>query len=118
MRATIAVLPGDGIGPEVIAAAQHVLSAVEAAFGHTFSYEEGLIGGAAIDIGGTALPEATVTLCRRADATLLGAVGGPKWESTTSTVVLARRERASTTEAAPIASKPIELKTASRDSRT
>lgn len=86
MRATIAVLPGDGIGPEVIAAARHVLSAVEAAFGHTFSYEEGLIGGAAIDIGGTALPEATVTLCRRADATLLGAVGGPKWESTTSTV--------------------------------
>ena len=80
MRATLAVLPGDGIGPEVTRAAVHVLDAVAAAYGHEFACEYGLVGGAAIDAAGTPLPSSTIGLCRRADATLLGAVGGPQWD--------------------------------------
>ena len=75
----IAVLPGDGIGPEVTAAAVTVLQAVGQRFGQTFHIEEALIGGAAIDATGQALPPATAEACDRADAVLLGAVGGPKW---------------------------------------
>jgi 3-isopropylmalate dehydrogenase len=75
----IAVLPGDGIGPEVTAAAVAVLQAVGQRFGQTFHIEEALIGGAAIDATGQALPPATAEACDRADAVLLGAVGGPKW---------------------------------------
>jgi len=79
MRAEIAVLPGDGIGPEVIDAALDVLHAVAKRHGHQFVEQRGLIGGAAIDATGEALPPDTLAACRRADAVLLGAVGGPKW---------------------------------------
>jgi 3-isopropylmalate dehydrogenase len=86
MRATIAVLPGDGIGPEVTSATLRVLTAVATTFGHDFLYEEALIGGAAIDAAGTPLPDDTISICRGADATLLGAVGGPNWDSLTANV--------------------------------
>jgi 3-isopropylmalate dehydrogenase len=79
MHALIAVLPGDGIGVEVTAEAQRLLAAVAARFNHRFDFEIGLLGGAAIDATGEALPTATLTLCRRADAILMGAVVGPKW---------------------------------------
>ena len=79
MRATIAILPGDGIGPEVTAQARRVLEQVAGRFGHEFEFVEALVGGAAIDATGSALPDDTLALCRRADAILLGAVGGPKW---------------------------------------
>jgi 3-isopropylmalate dehydrogenase len=80
MRAVIAVLPGDGIGPEVVAEGLKVLQAVAAAHGHSFELRDALIGGAAIDAAGTALPPETLELARAADAVLLGAVGGPKWD--------------------------------------
>ncbi|MCA0355030.1 MAG: 3-isopropylmalate dehydrogenase [Chloroflexi bacterium] len=80
MQATIALLPGDGIGPEVVAEGVEVLKAVGERYGHSFSFSEGLIGGCAIDAHGTALPEATIEICQAADAVLLGAVGGPKWD--------------------------------------
>ncbi|MGH7636006.1 MAG: 3-isopropylmalate dehydrogenase, partial [Gemmatimonadaceae bacterium] len=80
MNATIAVLPGDGIGPEVTDAALLVLDAVADASGHQFRREYALVGGAAIDAHGEPLPAATAALCRRTDAVLLGAVGGPKWD--------------------------------------
>ena len=79
MNATLTLLPGDGIGPEVIAQARTLLDAVAARFGHSFTIEEGRIGGSAIDETGDPLPPETVALCQRADAVLLGAVGGPKW---------------------------------------
>ncbi|MEM8993507.1 MAG: 3-isopropylmalate dehydrogenase [Acidobacteriota bacterium] len=78
-RARIAVLPGDGIGPEVTDAAVRVLGAAAERSGHIFTFDTRLIGGAAIDDAGTSLPDATVDACARADAILLGAVGGPKW---------------------------------------
>lgn len=80
MRATIAVLPGDGIGPEVAHEAVRVLRAIGERFDHEFTFEEALVGGAAIDATGTALPAETLSLCREADAILLAAVGGPKWD--------------------------------------
>jgi 3-isopropylmalate dehydrogenase len=80
MRAVVAVLPGDGIGPEVVAQAVLVLGQVAKRWGHTFITREGLIGGCAIDQTGIALPGETLELCRGADAVLLGAVGGPKWD--------------------------------------
>jgi 3-isopropylmalate dehydrogenase len=76
----IVVLPGDGVGPEVTAAAQAVLTVIGDFFGHTFRFREHLIGGAAIDATGDPLPPETVTACLAADAVLLGAVGGPKWD--------------------------------------
>ena len=80
MKATIAVLPGDGIGPEVTAAAVAVLQAVAAKHGgYHFAFAEHAIGGAAIDQQGDPLPRATLAACKAADAVLLGAVGGPKW---------------------------------------
>ena len=75
---TIVTLPGDGIGPEVLAAALEVLNTIAP----DLTYEEHLIGGAAIDATGTALPDETLAACRRADAVLLAAVGGPKWDTT------------------------------------
>lgn len=72
----IAVLAGDGIGPEVTAEAVKVLRAI----GTPFEFQDALIGGAAYDDGGHPLPAATLDLCRHADAVLLGAVGGPKWD--------------------------------------
>ncbi len=85
MHALIACLPGDGVGPEVAAEGVRVLKAVGERFGHTFEVEEGLIGGAAIDATGSSLPDASVELVRRADAVLLGAVGGPKWDDPSRT---------------------------------
>ena len=79
MEARIALLPGDGIGPEVIAQGIRLLSQVAEQFGHNFSFQEALIGGCAIEQGGQPLPEATRQVCRDARAVLLGAVGGPRW---------------------------------------
>jgi len=76
----VAVLPGDGIGPEVIAEGVRVLRAVGQRFGHRFELREGLIGGCALDARGTPLPSETLDICRAADAVLLGAVGGPRWD--------------------------------------
>jgi len=77
----IAVLPGDGIGPEVMAEARRVLAIVEKKFSLTFELREARVGGAAIDTDGEALPAATLKLCEESDAILFGSVGGPKWES-------------------------------------
>ena len=74
----IVTLPGDGIGPEVLAAALEVLNEVAP----DLTYEEHLVGGAAIDATGTALPDETLSACKQADAVLLAAVGGPKWDTT------------------------------------
>jgi 3-isopropylmalate dehydrogenase len=79
MKATIAVLAGDGIGGEVTAEAVRALQRVASRFDHRFEFESALLGGAAIDATGSPLPPATVALAARADAILLGAVGGPKW---------------------------------------
>ncbi len=76
----IALLPGDGVGPEVIREARKVLLAVGKRYSRRFAFAEGLIGGAAIDAAGTPLPEDTLEICRRSGAVLLGAVGGPKWD--------------------------------------
>lgn len=81
MKKRIAVIPGDGIGPEVVAEALKALKAIEKRFGHVFELEELLAGGAAIDACGASLPDATLQGCRSADAVLLGAVGGPRWDS-------------------------------------
>jgi 3-isopropylmalate dehydrogenase len=80
-QATIAVLPGDGIGPEVTAQAVRVLRSVAGRGGHRLVLREAPIGGCAIDAMGSPLPEETLALCREADAVLLGAVGGPKWDA-------------------------------------
>jgi 3-isopropylmalate dehydrogenase len=77
----IAVIAGDGIGPEVIAEAEKVLKKTEELFGYSFETEHGLFGGIAIDQKGTPLPQETLDLCKKADAVLLGAVGGPKWDN-------------------------------------
>ena len=86
MKATIAVLPGDGIGPEVVAEATALLATVAQRYWHDFTFAEGLIGGIAIDETGDPLPPETVAICENADAILLGAVGGPKWSDPTATV--------------------------------
>jgi 3-isopropylmalate dehydrogenase len=86
MKASIALLPGDGIGPEVCAEAVRALEAVATAYGHRFQIESGLVGGAAIDATGDSLPPATIALCERADAVLLGAVGGPQWSDPNAAV--------------------------------
>ncbi|MBO9608900.1 MAG: 3-isopropylmalate dehydrogenase [Paenibacillaceae bacterium] len=77
----IAVIAGDGIGPEVVAEAEKVLRKTEEVFGYKFETEHGLFGGIAIDQKGTPLPQETLDICKQADAVLLGAVGGPKWDS-------------------------------------
>jgi 3-isopropylmalate dehydrogenase len=79
IKATIVVLGGDGIGPEVTREGVRVLQAIAARYGHDFTFAEHLIGGAAIDQMQTALPAQTLSACGTADAVLLGAVGGPKW---------------------------------------
>ena len=86
MKAQLAVLPGDGIGPEVVDAALMVLDAVATAFGHRFERDHYLVGGSAIDATGVALPEQTRAACLAADAVLLGAVGGPQWDDPAATV--------------------------------
>ena len=80
MEARIAVLAGDGIGPEVTAEAVKIMKVVGRRFGHRFAFSSGLVGGAAIDATGTALPGETLELCRASDAVLFGAIGGPKWD--------------------------------------
>lgn len=80
MNADIVLLPGDGIGPEIISQARRVLDAVANSFGHQFSMSEHAIGGNAIDDFGDPLPQTTIDACRASDAILLGAVGGPKWD--------------------------------------
>ncbi len=80
MKATIVVLAGDGLGPEVTAEARRVLERIAARFGHDFQFSDHLIGGAAIDATGQPLPPEALEAARAADAILLGAVGGPKWD--------------------------------------
>ncbi|MEM6980184.1 MAG: isocitrate/isopropylmalate family dehydrogenase, partial [Planctomycetota bacterium] len=80
MNASLILLPGDGIGPEIIEQARAVLEAVAKRFEHGFEFQSHLIGGIAIDETGDPLPAATLEACRDADAILLGAVGGPKWD--------------------------------------
>jgi 3-isopropylmalate dehydrogenase len=77
----LAILPGDGIGPEIVAEAMKVLACLRREFGVAVETEEALVGGAAYDATGRPLPEETLALAKAADAVLLGAVGGPKWES-------------------------------------
>jgi 3-isopropylmalate dehydrogenase len=77
----VAVLPGDGIGPEVTAQAVKVLKAVEEVVGPTFRFQTGLIGGAALDATAVPLPAETISICNNAHAILLGAVGGPRWDN-------------------------------------
>ncbi len=84
--ARIVLLPGDGIGPEVVAEGVKVLKMVAELFGHQFEFEEHLIGGASIDATGEPLGEEALADCRVADAVLLGAVGGPKWDDPSSPV--------------------------------
>ena len=80
MRAKIITLPGDGIGPEVTAEGVRVLQMIAKKFNHQFEFEEHLIGGCAIDATGAPLADETLDGCRKSNAVLLGAVGGPKWE--------------------------------------
>lgn len=86
MKANIILLPGDGIGPEIVNAARQVLDTVASKAGHEFTYEEHLIGGIAIDETGNPLPEETLKGFEGADAILLGAVGGPKWDDPKASV--------------------------------
>ena len=81
MQYDIALLKGDGIGPEIVDSAVRVLERVGAKFGHTFRFSSYLIGGAAIDQAGAPLPDETVDGCLKSDSVLLGAVGGPKWDA-------------------------------------
>ncbi len=81
MKKTICLLPGDGIGPEILTQGINVLKAVGKKFGHEFLFSEALLGGAAIDATGEPLPAETVRACREADAVFLAAVGGPKWDN-------------------------------------
>lgn len=81
MQYDIALLKGDGIGPEIVDSAVRVLERIGAKFGHTFRFSSYLIGGAAIDQTGAPLPDETVDGCLKSDSVLLGAVGGPKWDA-------------------------------------
>jgi 3-isopropylmalate dehydrogenase len=86
MKAKITLLPGDGIGPEIVDATRQVLETVAGKSGHSFAFSTHLIGGIAIDETGVPLPDDTIVACRSADAVLLGAVGGPKWDDPTASV--------------------------------
>ncbi len=86
MHLRITTLPGDGIGPDVVAQGVAVLERVATLYGHTLTVQQQLLGGCAIDATGTALPDATLTACQQSDAVLLGAVGGPKWDNPSATV--------------------------------
>ena len=80
MSKSVLILPGDGIGPEIVTEAEKVLNALSDQHGLEISTEQGLIGGSAIDKTGVPLPDETLTLGKQSDAVLLGAVGGPKWD--------------------------------------
>ncbi len=86
MKATITVLPGDGIGPEVTAQAVRALEKVAGKYGHDFTFHEALMGGIAIDKTGQPLPDETLRIAEQSDAILLGAVGGPQWSDPTAAV--------------------------------
>ncbi len=86
MKASIVLTPGDGIGPEVVNEARLVLEAIAKRQGHEFKFSEHLLGGCAIDAKGTAMPDETLAAAKAADAVLLGAVGGPKWDDTQAKV--------------------------------
>ncbi len=81
MEKTIALIPGDGIGPDVVGEAVKVLDAVAKKYGHKFNYKKIVAGGSAIDQFGQPLPQEQLELCKSSDAVLLGAVGGPKWDN-------------------------------------
>ena len=81
MEKNIAVIKGDGIGPEIVTEAQKVLDKVGVRFGHKFNYTDVLMGGCAIDATGVPLPQETIDTCLKSDSVLLGAVGGPKWDT-------------------------------------
>lgn len=81
MKKTIALIPGDGIGPDVVGEAVNVLNAVAKKFGHEFSYTNVIAGGCAIDKFGEPLPKEQLDICLKSDAVLLGALGGPKWDN-------------------------------------
>lgn len=86
MKARIVSIPGDGIGPEVVAVARDVLEATAQKHGHKFTFTEHLLGGCAIDATGNPLPEETLAASQAADAVLFGAIGGPKWDDPTAKV--------------------------------
>src|SRR5262245_32474141 len=86
ITAKIALLPGDGIGPEILAEAVKALDAVANRFGHAFEYRELLIGGAAIDAYGVPVRDEDIEVCRASDAALLAAIGGPKWDDPSGNV--------------------------------
>jgi 3-isopropylmalate dehydrogenase len=86
VKANIVLLPGDGVGPEVVAEAARVLDAVARKFEHSFEFSERLMGGCSIDQYGAALTDETLADCRASDAVLLGAVGGPKWDDPSAQV--------------------------------
>jgi len=78
----VMTLPGDGVGPEIVAAARQVLDAAGQKYGYLLAYEEGVMGGCAIDAYGTPVEDGLIERCQTCDAVLLGAVGGPKWDTT------------------------------------
>lgn len=84
MQYKIAVIKGDGIGPEIVTEAMHTLTAVGEKFGHCFVFDEVLAGGCSIDANGVPLTDETIAACQAADSVLLGAVGGPKWDNVPS----------------------------------
>lgn len=84
MTYQIVTLPGDGIGPEIVGEAVKVLEKIAIKYNHQFKFNEQLIGGIGIDEAGASLPEATIEACLKSDAILLGAVGGPKWDTTSN----------------------------------
>lgn len=86
MNKNIAVIEGDGIGPEIIAEAKKVLTCIAQKFNHDFTYTQVVAGGCAIDQYGTSLPEASLAACMASDSVLLGAVGGPKWDQVDPTI--------------------------------
>ena len=86
MEKTIALIPGDGIGPDVVKEAVNVLDAVAKKFGHKWNYTNVLAGGCAIDKFGHPLPQDQLEICLKSDAALLGAVGGPKWDNLPSEI--------------------------------
>lgn len=87
MQKSIAILKGDGIGPEIVDQTILVLNAIADRFGHDFSYQEALMGGIAIDETGTPIPDETIQICKEADAILLGAIGDPKFDNDPSAAV-------------------------------
>ncbi|NLZ46837.1 MAG: 3-isopropylmalate dehydrogenase [Clostridiales bacterium] len=81
MNKKIAVIKGDGIGPEIVTEAEKVLNKIGEKYGHTFEYTDVLMGGCALDATGVPLPQETIDVCLASDSVLLGAVGGPKWDT-------------------------------------